>query len=921
VRARAQSYRSYWFNKIAKLPEYIVLFFIVSFLVLSEDASLREFTMKIWSQSTSNKNKHPAYIYFIALIFNVMFLASCGGGGGGGGGNGGGTFSLDGGAVSGTFSPTSSKPAIYSFDVVAGTPYSISLVNTTGDTALYVYTANPLQNPDTLPIGISWTDGIYENVSFIANISGTIYALPIGFSADGSATSYTIAASTNHISVNAQAKTAATYSSGGIFGSNLFYSFDAVAGMTYEVRVSPDSGDVNLGRVTLNSDMSGSIGSSSNTGTLTDAVFFTSTVTDRYYVRVDGMNIDSTFSIAVYEVPSGPDLSVMIDSAISDGDNVIVDFTVTNTGADAYSGDVQVDLWSDSNSAPGVGMTGESFVTLSAVSLPALGGSTSASVSFANTAEGGAAYLVVDTINAIAEGNENNNVSTAGNWLKPYLAPLSLDFEDGIIPIKTTMSGNAGWVIDLTNGGNGSSTSLHSENIGNSQKACFSISAYNADASNISFDRSVSSESYWDKLKFYIDDIEQNVWSGIVAWDNVTFSSSPGLHEYKWCYIKDFITSSGTDEAWVDNISITSVPPTLPDLSVVVDSASWDGNDVVLNYTVYNNSGVDSGSYRIDFWSATSVAPLLGDSGESTVNNASINLWSSYSGTVSIPNADASTGLAYAIVDTTNVLAEANETNNVSSGRTLSNTLTDLSIEITGVWSGGSDVRIDYLVTNNGSYTSLPFNVDLFSNEVTVPLVGSLADAVVSHGSLAVGGTVAGSVVIADTSLSGVAYAIVDNSDVVVETDEQNNVSAGIAWEILPSAPLFYDFQDNVLPTTLTMSGDANWLVDNNGVGNGQTRGLQSGAITHSQQSCTTISLYSSSSIAFDYNVSSESGWDYLKFYIDGVQQNAWSGTVDWTNASYVVTTGAHDYKWCYTKDGSVTSGSDAAWIDNITIN
>jgi hypothetical protein len=70
--------------------------------------------------------------------------------------------------------------------------------------------------------------------------------------------------------------------------------------------------------------------------------------------------------------------------------------------------------------------------------------------------------------------------------------------------------------------------------------------------------------------------------------------------------------------------------------------------------------------------------------------------------------------------------------------------------------------------------------------------------------------------------------------------------------------------------------------------------------------------------IKFAYKVSSEASYDKLKFYIDGVEKNAWSGDVPWTEAEYNVTAGVHTYKWEYSKDISVNSGSDCAWVDKI---
>ena len=71
---------------------------------------------------------------------------------------------------------------------------------------------------------------------------------------------------------------------------------------------------------------------------------------------------------------------------------------------------------------------------------------------------------------------------------------------------------------------------------------------------------------------------------------------------------------------------------------------------------------------------------------------------------------------------------------------------------------------------------------------------------------------------------------------------------------------------------------------------------------------------------SFFYKVSSESNYDKLHFYIDNVEKDTWSGTIGWTQVTYPVSAGSHLYKWTYTKDGSVSSGNDCAWIDYISL-
>lgn len=69
---------------------------------------------------------------------------------------------------------------------------------------------------------------------------------------------------------------------------------------------------------------------------------------------------------------------------------------------------------------------------------------------------------------------------------------------------------------------------------------------------------------------------------------------------------------------------------------------------------------------------------------------------------------------------------------------------------------------------------------------------------------------------------------------------------------------------------------------------------------------------------SFYYKVSSESGYDKLKFYIDGTMQDEWSGEVAWTIAEYTLTADEHILKWEYSKDVSQATGEDCAWVDYI---
>jgi len=116
-----------------------------------------------------------------------------------------------------------------------------------------------------------------------------------------------------------------------------------------------------------------------------------------------------------------------------------------------------------------------------------------------------------------------------------------------------------------------------------------------------------------------------------------------------------------------------------------------------------------------------------------------------------------------------------------------------------------------------------------------------------------------------------------------------------------------------------TQSGNQPWTITNVDPYEG-AYSAKSGTITNSQKSDLSLQMNvtSADSISFYLKTSSESSWDYLKFYIDNTSIGQWSGETAWTKASFPVAAGNHTFKWEYMKDGSQASGSDCAWLDYI---
>jgi hypothetical protein len=115
------------------------------------------------------------------------------------------------------------------------------------------------------------------------------------------------------------------------------------------------------------------------------------------------------------------------------------------------------------------------------------------------------------------------------------------------------------------------------------------------------------------------------------------------------------------------------------------------------------------------------------------------------------------------------------------------------------------------------------------------------------------------------------------------------------------------------------MGGSAEWQIDNTHFYEGAFSS-RSGSIDHSQLSFMELELFvlNQGHISFYRKVSSENNYDFLRFFIDDQEKEAWSGEQDWSQVTYPVAPGLRTFRWEYEKDYSVISGSDCAWIDYI---
>lgn len=155
----------------------------------------------------------------------------------------------------------------------------------------------------------------------------------------------------------------------------------------------------------------------------------------------------------------------------------------------------------------------------------------------------------------------------------------------------------------------------------------------------------------------------------------------------------------------------------------------------------------------------------------------------------------------------------------------------------------------------------------------------------------------------------GAAVAITGGAasldDYEFAADQQNR------YRVLPT--LVEDFEDTVddlgytgawLRTQADAAGGA-WSLTNNDVGDG--------VVTDAD---VTVPA-GATSIEFDWRVSSEAGFDFFGFLIDGVQALADSGELPWAHATFDISA-ATTVTFRYAKDGLASVGDDAAYVDNV---
>lgn len=134
--------------------------------------------------------------------------------------------------------------------------------------------------------------------------------------------------------------------------------------------------------------------------------------------------------------------------------------------------------------------------------------------------------------------------------------------------------------------------------------------------------------------------------------------------------------------------------------------------------------------------------------------------------------------------------------------------------------------------------------------------------------------------------------------------------------------PIIENFETHTFATFPWASGgNKPWVI---AAGNAYSGiyAARSGPITHNQQSEMHLQLevLQGGFVSFARRVNSEADYDFLGFFVDGVEVDRWSGVIPWGEVVYPITAGVHQLSWIYKKDEVGSQGLDRAWVDEILL-
>ncbi|MDH3342470.1 MAG: PKD domain-containing protein, partial [Gammaproteobacteria bacterium] len=349
-----------------------------------------------------------------------------------------------------------------------------------------------------------------------------------------------------------------------------------------------------------------------------------------------------------------PDFSIMLDSVSGNGSTIQFVYTIYNTGNVA--------------AAPGMIFFWDNVVTDPTQTMPvcftsvedniAANASLTQTFNCNSSITTGTAYAAVDVGSVFgqsdtAELNENNNISVAHAWSQGNFIPVA----------------NAGSNRTIVTG------------------------------KLLALDGSASSDLNSDTLSYSWQFVSVPAGSALIDLTNAATVSPTFTPDIDGSYVISLVVNDGTSDSAPHLVTYTA-SINFPDLTISLDSVVGNGSAMQFAYTINNTGAVDIEimEHGIELWADAASTPVMGVDISDCQIQASAGLITAGGSVTGFAECahTATTGTAYAAVDTQLMYQELNEDNNVSAGFS---------------WTGGNLVPTANAGSNrgiiNGQLTSL----------------------------------------------------------------------------------------------------------------------------------------------------------------------------------------------------------------------
>jgi hypothetical protein len=130
------------------------------------------------------------------------------------------------------------------------------------------------------------------------------------------------------------------------------------------------------------------------------------------------------------------------------------------------------------------------------------------------------------------------------------------------------------------------------------------------------------------------------------------------------------------------------------------------------------------------------------------------------------------------------------------------------------------------------------------------------------------------------------------------------------------------DFEASAtIPAEIDLSASAPWLIDEvmpiNGARSARSGNMPAGGITNMTIE---VSFPAAGNVTFYHREDTAAGFDFLRFYLNGVLQQSWTGNLAPAQHIAPVPAGDHTLQWRFERAGFVNGGQNAVWVDDIVL-